>query len=165
MKFWHERPKEEAHLLNPAFCCVTISAFVRGYTSVKSEGVPFPLIFMALPIVLHKPTRELLPPSTRTSMAAWLLENPSARVLFYERVLSLKPHTKEALLFGLFHNWIVTRSGGLFQTTKTEADINKAIRKLTNEARECVMRARFLGKWFASAGAAQTVMSFWGVRP
>ena len=165
MRTWTARPKEEAYLLNPAFCCTTLAASICGYASVREEGVPFPIAFMFLPIVLHKPTRDRLPPNTRTSMAAWLQENPDARVLFYERLVSLKPHTKEALQFGMLEDWIVPRNGGLLETTLSDSDVNRTIRRLTAEARECVLRARFLGKWFASAGATHTVMAFWGVRP
>lgn len=165
MRTWALRPKEEAFLLNPAFCCTTLTAAIGSYASAKEKGVPFPLVFMVLPIVLHKPTRDSLPPNTRTSMAAWLQENSAARVLFYERFVSLKPYTKEAIQFGMLLDWIVPREGGLLEITLTESNINRAIQKLADEARECVMRARFLGKWFAAAGATHTVMAFWGVRP
>ena len=165
MNTWTARSKEEAYLLNPAFCCTILSAAIRGYSVTKEQGVPFPLMFMFLPIVLHKPTRNALPPNTTTSMAAWLQENSSARVLFYERLVSLKPYTKEAIQFGMLFDWIVAKSGGLMETTLNEPDLNRAIRKLTDEARECVMRARFTGKWFAVAGGTHTIMAFWGVRP
>lgn len=165
MKTWLARPKEEAYLFNPAFCCTTLSVAMQNYSSVKDEGVPFALAFMFLPIVLHKPTRESLPLSTRTSMAAWLQENSEARVLFYERLVSLKPYTQEAIRFGMLLDWIVMRNGGLLETTLSTSDISRTTRILSDEARECVMRARFLGKWFAKAGATHTVMAFWGVRP
>jgi len=165
MKTWLARAKEEAYLFNPAFCCTTLSVAMQSYASVKDEGVPFPLAFMFLPIVLHKPTRESLPPNIRTSMAAWIQENSEARVLFYERLVSLKPHTREAIQFGMLLDWIVPRNGGLLETTLTNADVARTTRTLSNEARECVMRAKFVGKWFAKAGATHTAMAFWGVRP
>ena len=165
MKMWLYRPKEEAYLFNPAFCCTTLSVAIQNYTSVREEGIPFPLAFMFLPIVLHKPTRESLPPNTRTSMAAWLQENSEARVLFYERLISLKPHTREAIQFGMLHDWIVLRSGGLLETTLNNAEVTRTTRTLSDEARECVMRARFVGKWFAEAGETHTAMAFWGIRP
>ncbi|MCC5859295.1 MAG: hypothetical protein JJT90_14140 [Ectothiorhodospiraceae bacterium] len=165
MKAWSVRPKEEAYLFNPAFCCTTLSVAMQNYVSVRSEGIPFPLAFMFLPIVLHKPTRESLPPNTRTSMAAWLQENSEARVLFHERLISLKPHTREAIQFGMLFDWIVPRNGGLLETTLSNAKVTRITRTLSDEARECVMRARFLGKWFAEAGETHTAMAFWGVRP
>ena len=75
MKPWVLRPPEEANLLNPAFCCVTLAAAVLGYASVDKTGIPYPLTFLVLPTVLHKATRESLPSNrTRTSLAAWIQE-------------------------------------------------------------------------------------------
>ncbi len=98
-------------------------------------------------------------------MAAWLQENSEARVLFYERLVSLKPHTREAIQFGMLRDWIVPRSGGLLETTLSNAEVTRTIRALSDEARECVMRARFVGKWLEEAGETHTAMAFWGVRP
>ena len=165
MKTWTRRSKEGAYLLNPAFCSTTLTATIFGYSSVNDTGLPFPLVFSVLPIVLHKPTREALPRDTRTSMASWLQGNPFARVLFYERLISLKPYTWEAVHFGILYDWIAPKSGGLLETTINESDIGRIERSHAAEARECLMRARFLGKWFAKAGAVQTVMALWGVRP
>jgi Family of unknown function (DUF6521) len=165
VKTWLERPREEAYLLNPAFSSSAIAAAISGYNSVKKEGTPFPLVFMFLPITLHRATRESLPPSVRTSLVIWLQENSITRVLFYERLVSLKPHTREALHFGLLSDWFFLADGGLVQTTKTEKEINKIVQMLDDEARECILRARFVGKWFASAGTPQTVMALWGIQP
>src|SRR5438067_1970578 len=106
MKVWTQRAKDEAFLLNPAFCCTVISTAVSNFVDTSTNGMPLPIAFMVLPILLHKPTRDRLPANTRTSMPAWLQENASARVLFYERLISLKPHTREAIQFGMHRNWI-----------------------------------------------------------
>jgi Family of unknown function (DUF6521) len=67
---WTGRPREEANLLNPAFCCTALTSSIVGYMGVDAEGMPYPLAFMILPIALHKTTREALPQNTRTSLAA-----------------------------------------------------------------------------------------------
>lgn len=165
MKAWHKRPIEEAHLLNPAFCCVTLTSSIISYGSVEDAGMPFPLAFMILPIVLHKPTRDLLPRDTRTSFPAWIQNNAAARVLFYERVVSVKPYTREALTFGLIHSWLAIQEKGNLHHIINETDVKKSSKTLNDEAKECVLRADFLGKWLALAGSAQTVMTLWGIRP
>ena len=91
--------------------------------------------------------------------------NPESKVQFYERVVSLKPFVKESLLFGLKYNWISYAREGKIQSSMSELDIRTIIRKMENEARQIINRALFVGKWFADAGQAQTVMSLWGVRP
>src|SRR5699024_3486690 len=114
---WWERPREEAHLLNPAFGATIITAAARGYQDEKEEGLPFVLSFLILPIVLHKLTRDALPSSIRTSIPAWLQRNPEARVLFAERVVSLRPHTREAILFGANYGWIRLAQNGRLEAT------------------------------------------------
>ena len=42
MKPWALRPPEEANLLNPAFCCVTLAAAVLGYASVDETRYTLP---------------------------------------------------------------------------------------------------------------------------
>lgn len=162
MKAWRERPIEEAHLLNPAFCCAAVTSSVIGYTSVENEGMPFPLAFMILPIVLHKPTRDLLPRDIRTSLPAWIQDNTSVRILFYERAILMRQYTREALIFGSIYNWLTFQEKG---NVKPLINADKTFKKLQDEARECVSRAGFLGKWFALAGSAETVMTLWGIRP
>ena len=165
MKPWLERPIEEANLLNPAFCCVVLSSSIVGFGSIDAAGMPYPLAFMVLPIVLHRATRERLPRDTRTTLAAWLQEHAEAKVQFGDRLVALKPHTQEAILFGCLHDWLVLLQGGRLQTAVDESGADRFVRRIADEARECVMRAQFVGKWFASCGAAQTVMALWGIKP
>jgi hypothetical protein len=98
-------------------------------------------------------------------MAAWLQEHSEARVLFYERLISLKPHTREAIQFAMHAGWLNPHDGGLLGTTLTESDMMRKIRTFDGDSRDCVMRARLLGRWFAAAGSTETVMAFWGIRP
>jgi hypothetical protein len=162
MRPWSTRSREAANLLNPAFCCTVLSAVVSNYSSQESLGMPYPLAFVALPVILHKQTRNSLPFNTRTSLAAWLEEKPIARVQFYERAISLKPFVREAILFGVIHNWLTIESGYL-RSNHTDSKFRNSLQQLNGEARECVLRARLVGKWFAAAGSAETVMSLWEV--
>lgn len=165
MKPWNERPKEEAYLLNPPFCCLLVTASVIGYASIENKGLPFSLPFMIIPIVLHKPTREALPRNITTSLTAWLEENQNAKILYSKRVTSLLPYVREAILFGASHNWLKFENGGVITTSKTASDIKKFIDRATDEVKECIRRSNFVGRWFANAGSVETIMALWGVRP
>lgn len=162
MKNWEHRTREEAYLFNPAFCCATLTSAINSYAGT---GMSFSLAFLVLPIVLHKPTRDLLPRDTRTSLPVWLQENANMRILFFERVMSLKPHTREALQFGVISDWIRIQPSGLLISPLKSRHIDSNIKNLDSEARECVARARLVGKWLAAAGSESTVMALWGVRP
>ena len=165
MKPWNERTREEAHLLNPAFCCVTITSACSGYSESHDQPLPFALAFLVLPVILHKYTRESLPPNTRTSLPAWLQEHAEAKIGFYERLIALGPHTREAIHYGLVFDWIAIGSAGGIQRIAVETSINRAIQTLTGDARDCVSRARFLGRWFRKMDSTETTMALWGIRP
>lgn len=165
MTVWIERPREEAHLLNPAFCCLGITAAVVGYQGVASRGLPLALAHMVLPIALHKATRDLLPRDRRTSLPLWIQDNASVRVLFYERLLSLKSFTNEAIIFGCRKGWFRLRDDASLVTDRTEAAIRRAYRVLGDEPKDCAIKAVFIGKWLASAGSPATAMALWGIHP
>ena len=165
MKQWTQRPVEGANLLNPAFCCIVLTSSDVGYMSIDSAGIPYPLAFMVLPVVLHKSTRNLLPRDKRTSLATWIQQNTEVRILFAERVIALRAYTREAILFGMLHNWLVLVEGGRLQTNLDDSNVDSIVKKLEDEAKECARKARIVGQWFASAGSAETVMALWGIMP
>lgn len=165
MKPWIERTREEAHLLNPPFCCVILTSACAGFTESTGQPLPFALAFMVLPIVLHKHTRESLPRTTRTSVPAWLQEHTEARIGFHERLMALKPYTREALRYGLVFDWIAMGDSGCIRCVVTSNQINHAIQSLDGDALDCVSRVRFLGKWFGTSSSIETLMALWGIRP
>lgn len=165
MKPWAERTREEAHLLNPPFCCMTITSACAGYSESSGQPLPFALAFMVLPIVLHKHTRESLPRTSRTSIPAWLQEHAEARLGFHERLMALQPYTREAMRYGLAFDWIAMGDSGVIRCVALNTLINRAIRSLGGDAQDCVSRARFLGKWFGTTASTETTMALWGIRP
>lgn len=165
MRSWSERPLEEASLLNPAFCSAVLTSTVDDYIEATPAGMPFVLAFLVLPVVLHKQTRGALPNNIRTSLAAWMENNPNARVGLVERIRSLTPYTREALLFGAARRSIAFSDSGRIVLNGGFSGLRKFLRTTTDETRACIDKARFLGRWFAGGGTEQTVLSLWGVRP
>jgi len=164
MRQWAYRSKEAANLFNPPFCCAALIATAVNYFKEIGQGIPFPLAYIALPVILHKQTRNTLPLNTRTSLAAWLEQNPIVKVQFYERAISIKPFVREAILFGIHNDLLYFQSGSL-KSYLSDNKVKSFLQNTEGEARECIMRARLLGKWFALAGSPETVMALWEVRP
>lgn len=54
MKAWNERTHEIAYLLNPAFCGRILYSSIKAYNEKTRKSFPFPLIYLILPLVLHK---------------------------------------------------------------------------------------------------------------
>lgn len=161
---WSERPIEQARLLNPAFLAALIWSCADGYYSLRQEGIPYPLLFVSISVILHKSTRESLPRTVRTSLVAWLGENAQVHVRFVERATSLVPHIKESVLFGVNGQLLNLSSSRIVAETRPRS-MARFLRESSNEVQVCMTKAKFVGKWFASSGDYTTVMALWGVKP
>lgn len=164
MREWRERAPEEAQLLNPCFLALLSWSAAADHHEAVGRALPFELAFLVPPVILHKGTREALPRSVRTSMPAWLHENPFYRAGLPERALALTPFVREALLFGVTQDLFIVEQACLVPAPRPRG-LAKYLRESSDEIRDCLKRAGFVGKWFASAGPAPTVMALWGVKP
>jgi hypothetical protein len=72
-----------------AFCDWLLREAVQGYASMRAAGMPLPLAFLILPVVLHRPTRELAPGALTTKLHVWLQEHPEVRIKFAGRTKEL----------------------------------------------------------------------------
>jgi len=166
MLAWDKRAVEEANLFNPAFCGALIVKAVEDFGKKAVHGFSFPLTFLVLPIVLHRGTREALPGSTITSLLPWLQENRHQLVDFPDRVRRLKPITQEGLMFSIRHDVLTVALDGSLHVGRTKIPVTeRSTESFTRETRECIDRARFLGRWLATAGTTATIMASWGVAP
>lgn len=161
---WSDRPIEQARLLNPAFLAALIWSCTRGYCNINEQGIPYPLLFVAMPIVLHKSTRTSLPRAISTSLAAWIGNNPSVHIYFLERATSLVPLIKEGVIFGV-NGQLLNISSPRILPGQTQISRAHFLRESSDEVRDCMEKAKFVGRWFASSGDYTTVMALWGVMP
>ncbi len=119
---------------------------------------------MALPVVLHKTTRQGLPRTVRTPLAAWLADHPEAQIRFAERALALAPSVKEGILFGTNGQLLQRSSSRLLAAPRPQA-MTGFLKEATAEVADCVKKAEFIGKWLARSGDYSTVMALWGMTP
>lgn len=126
--------------------------------------MPYPLSFIAMPIVLHKSTRESLPRAISTSLVTWLGENPQVHIRFADRATSLVPLIKEGVLFGVNGQMLNVSSSRIAAATKPSS-MARFLRESSDEVRDCMAKAKFVGRWFASSGDYTTVMTLLGVMP
>lgn len=164
MKEWADRPPEIASLLNPAFCEFLISTALDAYTKSINKGAPYVFPFVMLPLVLHKPTRQSFPRSSRTAFSSWITSANTAiaKVGFAERARNLAPYVKEALIFSMQNGRIYVTESGLL---KTSIPTPKSYPNATNDVNECIRAALMCGKWFSIIGDFKTAMALLGVKP
>ena len=115
--------------------------------------------------MLHRGTRGALPYSTVTSLLPWIQDNRQQLVDFATRVRRVRTITREAILFGLQHEFLGLEGTGLSVGPRRQSATEKRTGLFTDEVRECLDRAGFIGRWFAAAGTTATIYAAWGVTP
>lgn len=162
MREWKMRTKEVAYLLNPAFCSRILYSAVKKYNEVSNRYFPFPLIYLVLPLVLHKSTRELI--NGKTAMLVWVQKYPELLIGFAQRAHDLVEITNEAIE-------LLLQSEMIYITKDAELQINHTIKSMSktkfvnDEIKECINKSELVGKWFAIAGSTETIYISLGVRP
>ena len=156
---WNLRPLEERANLNPAFLALLVRQAAAGYQEEAGRALPVPLAFIALPVVLHRPTRGSLPRIT-TSLPVWLQDHQFLREGFAERARAISPAVREALIVALSSTVVRLVDGAL-----EAGEEPRRPRRATAEARAIAARAHFVGRWLARAGDVATIYVLWGVKP
>jgi len=166
MQPWPTRVIEEANLFNPAFCATLLAKTMEEFSKKAARPFPFALAFLVLPIVLHQGTRAALPGSTITSLLPWVQDNRQQLVDFALRVQRLRAITREAIIFGVQHGTLEFNADGDLTIGPSRQSVTlRRTGLFTAEARECVDRAGFIGRWFSTAGTTATIYAAWGVAP
>lgn len=161
MLAWEDRPIEVANLLNPAFCGEILRRCFYSYQKHTNGYFPYPLVFLVLPIVLHKRTREMIKSRTKDQFDAWIHKHQEVRIGFAERAKQLIPITNEGLIFLLNSDSLeVTNNAKLLVKNYSPKKI-----KEDSEVSNCFKKSEIVGKWFAKSGNPTTIYTMLGVRP
>lgn len=148
------RPQEIAYLLNPAFCGRLIYTVVRQYNLISNQSFLFPLIYLILPPILHRKTREKI--SSRVKLLNWIRQNPDLLIGFAQRTSNLIEITNEAIE-------LLLQTGIIKVTNNAELEVNSMIKGLSktkfvdDEIKDCLKKSEYVGKWFANTGKVETI--------
>lgn len=166
MKRWLDRSPEVANLLNPAFGGVVLYAAVAGHEAADAEGLgpPFDVVFLVLPMVLHPPTRQSLPATTRTRLLTWVSNRPDLLIGLAERTAASAPVTRESLLFLSLRRCLRVADGRV-ATGASKPKMTSKLLGSAGEVRPIVQAATRLGRILASTGDAATLYATLGLRP
>jgi len=162
---WTDRPTEVANLLNPAFTGAVLRLAVAGYSGQVNQGMPFELAFMVFPFALHAATRARLPRAISTLLHAWLQDNRDVVVQFPERTRSLAPFTREAIIFACQRGVLRIDDQGMLHPGDEKLKKITAYKSISDDIKEALARADFVGRWFALSGSPITILTLLGVRP
>ena len=82
-----------------------------------------------------------------------------------ERAKGLAPFVGDAILFALTHGLITPDQRGHLRSSRRPRGLSRYVGDTTDEVRDCIDEAEFIGRWFGTAGTSATVMTLWGVAP
>lgn len=156
MTAWTQRPAVEASLLNPALIAVLLGAAAREH-GTSGEPMPWPVGFLVVPLVLHRPTREALPSSVRTHLSTWITRHPLLRAGFPARAAAMTPLTREGLRVGLRTGALRLERGAILSDLHGKAP--------PGELRQLQRHAGLVGRWLARTQDPATTFALFGVRP
>lgn len=159
MKSWNERTHEVAYLLNPAFCGRLLYAAIKEYKHKTKHAIPFPLLYLILPLVLHKQTRIQI--NSRTQLLQWVQIHQYLLIGFARRAKELTLITNEALELLLQSDLLQITQDGI---TTTQKALSKT-RFVDSEIKECITKSEHVARWFAKTGKVETIYISLGVRP
>lgn len=164
MKRWSERSPEVAYLLNPAFCSVLIYSVVKEYLNESRTGMPFVLVYLTLPLILHKKTRESIE-SSKTRMITWIQRHPEVLVNFPHRAKSLIDITNESLEFLLSSKIVILRKGKLNIGNHISNTSILKVFSADSEMEDCLKKTKVIGKWFSRMKNEVNIYAAFGVKP
>ena len=162
MKNWDSRAKEIAYSLNPAFCSRLLYNTIKSYNTEGNRSFPFPLLYLVLPLLLHRQTREAI--ESKTQFINWIHNNEPLLIGFAERTKSLVPIVNEALEFLLQSGYIIFSANAEIDICHTVKGLSKT-RFAEGDVESCIAKSEHIGKWFARTGRIETIYSALGVRP
>lgn len=162
MRDWCHRPEEVRNLLNPAFCGRVLCAAVAAFQKKCGCSLPFPLVYLILPLVLPSRTRHAI--NSRTHLLNWVQVHQDLIYDFGQRARDLVVVTNEAMEFMLQAGFLVLTDEGELSMNHSNRSLGKT-RYADDEVRDCLTKAEHVGRWFATAGKVETIYVCLGVRP
>jgi hypothetical protein len=157
------QPVEEFALFNAAFLALLVRRAADEHER-RSGGRAFPavLVYLALPLALHGPTRRALPSNVTAQMGEWIRAHPEGVAGLDERARALRPLVSAGLRLGLAHGLLISDAGALRANSLPRRPRGMA---RTVEVDECIEKTGFLGRWFSEQPDPVTTLALWGLRP
>lgn len=122
-------------MLNPAFCACLLYSFIDEYETENLKEPELPLLYLVLPLVLHKETRGTV--NSRVHFLVWAKSHPECIASFAKRASAFVDITNEAIEFLLRSSSAFISDTGTIKVRKNVA--LRSIKKYTDrEIKDCV---------------------------
>ncbi len=137
---------------NPALCAFALWRFGLGFQSEDGRPAILPLAFLVLPLVLHRPTLEMIDSTRKASglalFAAKLGEQRELLFAVHERALALRHLTLQSIGMGVASGLLtLDYDAATLRANTPEPDASKP--KLPERIRNFSSAADKIGYWFS----------------
>ncbi len=144
---------------NPAFCSIILLKFISGYFYVTSDGVPFPLLILPLPILLSGDLcKSFEGTNQKTGFYRWLENNNGIILNLSVRVEESFAYFKPAIEFGFRKNIFLISENG---------KINPIAQNVKNtfspSIAEQIKYAERMGNWLGQINSVKTIYNCLGL--
>ncbi len=163
-------PSEVERLLNPAYCACVLATLADSYRTIRHgqplRPLPFPLVFLCLPMVLHGPTRnEINAHGPTYSLHRLVRGRPELLVGLVERVEGLSSITRRSLIFGMSQELLtLDKNQGSISASSQALKLRTVQTILTDEAMRPAKAANLLGAWFQQIAPPEVFLHL-GLQP
>lgn len=162
LPYWSSRSPIPATMFNPALVSITIATAANQYEETAGFPMPWPLVHLVTPLVLHRPTREVLPRTKATSLTKWASDNTVIVAGFPVRAKHMAPYVREGLRFGLREGTVEIVGGdGL----RSLVEPRVSARKIPGDFPLIYRASGLIGRMFGRAGSAASIFAALGVQP
>lgn len=148
-------------MLSPVFVGATVLWAVSGYNGCGNGKMPWELAYLALPMCLHRKTRETLPRTSRTHLVNWAIEHPVEIATLTEIAPRFATHVRSGLRACLRSRQLWMVDDGCLAAKS----IDRIQLSLDGEVKEILSSAATLGKIFSKTGSSRNVFATLGVLP
>ena len=157
------QPLSELEIVqNPALGAYAISRFGLGFQAEDGRRPAFPLVFLVLPLVLHRTTLEVIGSTRKASgltlFAAKLGEERENLLAVHERALLLRTLTLQSIAMGVSARLLtVDYAEATLRANTLEPRAKKPV--LTERIKAVSGAAEKLGYWFLKASLTQVAVA------
>lgn len=141
MTAWAGQPPALAATLNPLLVGAAVAWACGGYRQVAGGAMPLPLAFVIPGLVLHQPTRDVLPRAASKRLLAWQREHEEVVAALPARCQALRPFTLAGLRAGLRHGLLVADGSGFLPGPRAGGRVA--------EVEDVRRAAALVGRWLA----------------
>ena len=161
---WEDASEISGNLFNPAFLSEIMRLYARAFLKEsKKEIFSFETTIIIMPFVLDHRLRASLPKTKRTKLHEWIQNHGHLVASYPDKLLSILPFIREAIVFGVNHQTITLDEDGFFRLLRTRKP--KYWKEILPETENIFAAATFLGRWSHTFPETSTTFTLLGIKP